>query len=130
MPLLIDASPKALRRQSSGSGALRERNRSLLFCEPVGQLGRRRDPCLELCPAIRGERPVRERIKLGDLPNACIVSASASQGHDRTNGRSLSGAKRNRRSATDPSGRVAITISRVEVIAHRCPLLSVVASCS
>jgi hypothetical protein len=127
VPLRIDAGPKALRRQGPGSGTLHERDRRLLFCEPIGQLGRRGDACLELCPPIRGERSVCERSKLGDLSTAYIGSATASQGHDRTNGSSLSGAERN---STGPERRVAITISRASKLSPIAVPFRVVASCS
>ena len=65
-----------------------ERDRRLLFGEPIGQLGGRGDLCLELGPTIRRERSVCERSKLGDLLIARSVSSTASHGHDGTNGSS------------------------------------------
>ena len=82
--LRLDARSQGRRRLDLGRGAPRERDRALLLGEPVGELRRRRDPCLERGTTLRRERPVGERRQLGDLLTAGFVLSTASHRHGNT----------------------------------------------
>ena len=90
MPLRIDSRPEAVRRPHLSGCAPCESDRPLLLGEPIGELGRRGDLCLKLCPALRRERSVCKGSEFDDLLTVgfSVVSAAASHGHGQTNGSS------------------------------------------
>jgi hypothetical protein len=89
LALRLDAHPQVVGRLDLGRRALREGNRTLLLGKAVGKRRRGRDALLELGPAIRRQRSVRQRGELGDLLAAYFVSWAPSQGHATPNGSSL-----------------------------------------
>ena len=75
--LRVDPRAQAGGASTSVGGALRERDRTLLLGEPVGELRRRRHPRLERGAPLRRKRSVRERRQLGELLIAALLVPSA-----------------------------------------------------
>ena len=82
----LDASPQGRRGLDLGCGGPRQVDSPLLLGEPVGELRRRSDSCLEGGATLRCERSVRERREFDDLLIGVVVLASASHGHGDTHG--------------------------------------------
>ena len=89
MSLRFDARSQRRRRLDTVGGAPRESDRPLLLGKLVGELRRRRDPCLERATTPGGHRPVRKGRQLGDLLIAGLVFSTTFQRHGRTKGNSV-----------------------------------------
>jgi hypothetical protein len=83
--LRLDVGSQTGGRLDGGGGAPRQCDRPLLLGEPVGELRRGGDPCLERGATLRRERAVCERRQLGVLLTSWLVFSASSHRHDSSN---------------------------------------------
>jgi hypothetical protein len=85
MSLRLDTSSQRRRRLHFGRSCSRQRHRSLLVGETIGQLGGRRDACLEYGTTLRRERSVGKRRELCELLANAFLSTSPQHRHGNGN---------------------------------------------